>query len=136
MQDLDRDITPRLRSIQAIPTTPRSNSWARYIPISSAWILLSVSVASTAPWPASLLGAQAPQREVGRERRGIVETFRTDVPERPYDIVLGNPTDKSVTASVLAYWPTEGYIEFGPAAGATMRRGPPRFASSLGSRGS
>ena len=113
MRGLECDIDPRLQSIQVIPTAPRWNSWARYFSISSAWFLISVSVAATAPWPASLLGAQAPQREGGRDRRGIVETFRTDVPERPYDIVLGNPTDESVTASVLAYSPTEGYIEFG-----------------------
>ena len=90
---------------------------ARYFLIPVAWFLISLSNVPPATGPASLLGSQAPQREGGRDRRGIVETFQTDVPERPYDIVLGNPTAKSVTASVLAYLPTEGYIEFG------LRRG-------------
>ena len=66
--------------------------------------------------PTGLLAAQAPQRgerRGGRYRRGVLETFRTDVPDHPYDIVLGNPTGTSVIASVLSYSPVEGYIEFG-----------------------
>lgn len=39
------------------------------------------------------------------------------VPERTLDIVLGRPTDESVTASLLAYSDKEGYLEFG------LRRG-------------
>ena len=59
---------------------------------------------------------RAPRGAEGSERRArpiAVETFLTDVPEHPYDIVLGNPTDRSVTASVLGYAPVEGYLEFG-----------------------
>lgn len=66
--------------------------------------------------PTGLSAAQAPQRgerRGGRYRRGVLETFRTDVPDHPYDIVLGNPTGTSVIASVLSYSPVEGYIEFG-----------------------
>ncbi|MCC6488828.1 MAG: metallophosphoesterase [Candidatus Hydrogenedentes bacterium] len=39
--------------------------------------------------------------------------FYTDVPERAFDIILCRPTDKSVTASIVAYAPMEGYIEYG-----------------------
>jgi hypothetical protein len=39
--------------------------------------------------------------------------FLTDVPEHPFDIILGRPTAMSVTASILAYQDTEGYIEYG-----------------------
>ncbi len=35
------------------------------------------------------------------------------MPRRPYDIVLGNPTDTSVTASILAYSSLAGFFEFG-----------------------
>ena len=35
------------------------------------------------------------------------------MPHRAYDIVLGNPTGISVTASILAYAPLEGYFEYG-----------------------
>lgn len=34
-------------------------------------------------------------------------------------VILGRPTDKSVTVSVLASEEREGYIEFGPAGGGT-----------------
>jgi len=41
------------------------------------------------------------------------ESFRTDVPSRAYDIVLGRPTDSSVTVSVLAYSDMQGRVEYG-----------------------
>ena len=87
----------------------------RYLLILVTWCLISALAPSPFPWlgPAELLGSQAPQREGRRDRRGVVETFRTKVPERPYDIVLGNPTGTSVTASVLAHSPAEGFFEFG-----------------------
>ena len=103
-----RQVRPDVAIVRKVGCVPAGHSW-----ISGAWILISVSLALTAPWSGNRLGAQALQQEGGRDRRGIVETFRTDVPARPYDIVLGNPTGKSVTASVLAYLPTEGYIEYG-----------------------
>ena len=39
--------------------------------------------------------------------------FRTEVPERPYDIVLGNPSESSVTASIRATSGLAGYFEYG-----------------------
>ena len=34
-----------------------------------------------------------------------------------FSVILGQPTDKSVTASILSAEPCEAYIEFGPAGG-------------------
>ena len=39
--------------------------------------------------------------------------FRTEVPERPYDIVLGNPGESSVTASIRATSGITGFFEYG-----------------------
>ena len=57
--------------------------------------------------------AQGDRQAVGRNRRGPVDVFKTQVPSRPFDIVLGTPTDTSVTASIVAYVPVEGYFEYG-----------------------
>jgi hypothetical protein len=40
-------------------------------------------------------------------------TFRTDVPERAYDIILARPTRDSVTLAILAYQHLEGYVAYG-----------------------
>lgn len=42
--------------------------------------------------------------------------FRTDVPARPFDLILGRPTDTSVTLSVLCYQATRAQVIYGPAA--------------------
>lgn len=47
------------------------------------------------------------------DRGGPPPGFYTDVPEHPFDIILGRPTGDSVTVSVLAYEQMEGYIEYG-----------------------
>jgi len=39
--------------------------------------------------------------------------FRTDVPAHLVDVILGRPTNDSVTASVLSYEGFEGYVTFG-----------------------
>ena len=82
--------------------------------------LLHVGLGSSGAQQAetSLIAAQAPRRDDGvdrRSRRGraVGDEFRTQTPRRPYDIVLGNPTGDSVTASILAYSPIEGYFEYG-----------------------
>lgn len=79
---------------------------------------------------ASLIAAQAPRRDDTVERRSrrarvAAEEFRTETPSRLYDIVLGNPTHNSVTASILAHSPIEGYFEYGPRAGAYSSRSDP-----------
>ena len=73
----------------------------------------------------SYLRAQSNESDVRagrRARRGSVDTFRTEVPRRPYDIVLGSPTGSSVVASILAYSPLEGYFEFGHGPGRYSQR--------------
>ena len=93
----------------------------------AAWSLTNVAALSPSPQArsASFLMAQVAQRGEragGRGRRETLDAFRTQVPQRPYDIVLGNPTDTSVTASILAYSPLEGYIEYGTRQGEHVGR--------------
>ena len=44
-------------------------------------------------------------------------TPKTDVPAHPWDLILARPTDKSVTASLLAYKDSEAFIEYGTTSG-------------------
>lgn len=44
-----------------------------------------------------------------------------DVPAHPVDVVLGRPTDRSVTVSVLSTQEGDGYVEYAPASGGTPR---------------
>jgi len=46
------------------------------------------------------------------DRGGPPPGFYTDVPEHPFDIILGRPTKDSVAVSVLAHEQIEGYIEY------------------------
>lgn len=41
----------------------------------------------------------------------------TDVPDHPWDLILTRPTDKAVTASLLAYKDSEAYLEYGTSSG-------------------
>jgi hypothetical protein len=41
--------------------------------------------------------------------------FRTDVPARPFDLILGRPTTNAVTASILTYQEAEGTLAYGTA---------------------
>lgn len=81
------------------------------------------------------LRAQSSQRDDQggrRARRGPSDTFRTDVPRRPFDIVLGSPTRSSVTASIVAYSPLEGHFEFGDRPGKYAERtGPVRLVPGV-----
>ncbi len=78
-------------------------------------------------WLAGALGLAvlvpaASQNDGGRgQRRGgggqqPAPTFQTTVPAHPVDIILGRPTDRSVTASVLSYTEATGYLEWGSSA--------------------
>ena len=123
-------MVPRVRSgtgsLDAIVMTGASLSWLRPAPrfalAAGMAFLFLAAVSGQGPAPSDPppeeprsrvqgrgVGQQDPNR--GRQDRAFV--FRTNVPEHAYDIVLGNPTDTSVTASVLAYSPVEGYIEIG-----------------------
>ncbi|MBL8173188.1 MAG: metallophosphoesterase family protein [Bryobacterales bacterium] len=58
-----------------------------------------------------LLPAQ--QRGRAGKRGPQSEVFHTSVPERAFDLILTRPTNRSVTASILAYDNLEGFMEYG-----------------------
>jgi predicted phosphodiesterase len=66
-------------------------------------------------------GGQRPQDAPLDDVRFI---FKTDVPAHPLDVVLGRPTDKSVTASILAYADREGIIQYGTKPGVPAAQTP------------
>ena len=114
-------VTPRCLRIEGkIPVV-------RWLAVRCGLILLAWIAASTPAMTqsrqspsASYLLAQADQRDGqpgGRARRGSADTFRTEVPRRLFDIVLGKPTGSSVTASIAAYTALEGYFEYGDRSG-------------------
>ena len=93
-----------------------TDPWARCAFLLAAACPLDFPVSAQLPRerPDRSLGQQTTQldeRGGRRGRRGSVDEFRTHVPWRPYDIVLGDPTEASVTASIVAYSPLEGYFE-------------------------
>ncbi len=91
----------------------------------TAWSLVEVSGGLSLSGTTNSLSAQELPRDTREGRRArptSVDEFQTQVPSRPYDIVLGNPTGTSVTASVLAYETLEGRFEFGTRPGAYTGR--------------
>jgi len=77
---------------------------------------------------ASLLAISAEDKRRGGQRPQDVplddvrSIFKTDVPAHLLDIVLGRPTNNSVTASVLSYADAEGVIGYGTKPGAPTER--------------
>lgn len=61
------------------------------------------------------------QKQKGGGKRDEVRmptpAFKTDVPKRSHDLILGRPTRNSVSASVLAFQDMEAYLEYGTKAG-------------------
>lgn len=47
------------------------------------------------------------------DRQSQLAVFHTDVPEHPFDIILGRPTREAITVSILAYRDMEGAVEYG-----------------------
>ncbi len=82
-----------------------------------AWLLAHVPALTDPPATSagvqSAAAAQRGERPPARARRGAAEVFRTEVPKRPYDIVLGNPSESSITASIRAASGQAGYFEYG-----------------------
>ena len=82
-------------------------------------------------------------QENGRERKGpnrlggggrgkeqtpmddVRSLFKTEVPEHETDVLLGRPTNNSVTVTVVAYRELEGVIEYGSAGGSALERTKP-----------
>ena len=52
------------------------------------------------------------------DKGGPKHVFAGSPPQAgPFDVILGRPTDKGVTASVMAYLPAEAFLTYEPAAG-------------------
>jgi hypothetical protein len=77
--------------------------------------------------------ADEPARKGGGRRVEVrlpAAAMRTEVPAHPFDLILGRPTDRAITLSVLAYAEREGYVAYGAQAGAPDQRTPlRRFAA-------
>ena len=91
---------------------------ARYALLLLACLTIYVHELSSVPTArlSAIPAAEAAQRGTQsgqRDPRDQAEVFRTEVPERPYDIVLGNPTETSVTASIRSASALAGYFEYG-----------------------
>ena len=90
--------------------------------------LQTAGPACIAVWLACVLAAfsQTPPSKKGGKGKGgpsngevkmPTPAFRTEVPARSHDVILGQPTRNAVSASVLAFRELEVFIEHGTAAG-------------------
>lgn len=50
---------------------------------------------------------------IGSNKQAPIGIFKTDIPDHLYDIILGRPTDHSITISVLATADMVGYFQYG-----------------------
>lgn len=62
----------------------------------------------------------------GPEIKMPTPAFRTEVPVRSHDIVLGRPARDSITLSVLSFKDGEGFVEYGTASGSYVSKTPLR----------
>jgi hypothetical protein len=62
----------------------------------------------------------------GGSRYPVQRSFCTETPDRPFDLILGRPTRDTITASVLAYQDTEGFVAYGTQPGDYTRQTPTR----------
>ena len=72
------------------------------------------------PSPQNAPARQTPQTKPTVQNNGgsdASQSLSLDMPAHPVDVVLGRPTQRSITASMLAYQDSEAYIEFGTQAG-------------------
>ena len=63
-----------------------------------------------------LVGAQDAgnkQERTGGSRQPVQTSKCNDVPAHPFDLILGRPTSRSVTISVLSYDDVEGLLAYG-----------------------
>jgi predicted phosphodiesterase len=87
-------------------------------------LLLGAASAALAAAPRSDAGGKGGE---GRgEARMPTPAFRTEVPAQSVDLILGRPTDRAITASVLAYEEMEGYLAYSAAPGELVQRTAPR----------
>lgn len=64
-----------------------------------------------------LLAAAPAFAQKGGSGGGPKHVFAGPAPKHPFDVILARPTDKSVTASVLAYQDSAAFISYGTEAG-------------------
>lgn len=83
--------------------------------LSTALLGLSADEQTRSPGGGGKRGGQRPQDAPVDDVRFL---FKTEVPAHPLDVVLGRPTQNSITASALAYEDREGIIQYGPKPGA------------------
>jgi len=82
-----------------------------------------------APQPQNPPARQTPQAQPSvQNSRGsdATQNLSLDVPAHLMDVILGRPTQHSITASVLVYQDSEGYIEFGTQRGVHPSKTPMR----------
>jgi hypothetical protein len=71
----------------------------------------------TAPTRSAPASTPAPKRTPpapANRGRDATQNLSFNVPAHPIDVILGRPTQNSITLSVLAYQDADGYIEYGP----------------------
>ncbi len=71
---------------------------------------ISLRTSAPKPRPSAQPAAKAPTNNRGSD---ATQSMTFAVPAHPIDVILGRPTQNSITASVLAYQDAEGYIEYG-----------------------
>jgi hypothetical protein len=71
--------------------------------------------------------AEQPPNRQGDPRQPQQDSKCNEVPLHPFDIILGRPTTNSITASVLCYEDTEGFIAYGTHTNNLDRESPRRL---------
>ena len=89
----------------------------RRLPVAIAVGAICIAASSLA-----VIGQHRGQQRRTQQTRQPEPFFHTDVPDHPFDIVLGRPTDTSITVSIVAYPDCSGYITYGVAPGAHTER--------------
>jgi hypothetical protein len=72
----------------------------------------TVSPPTPTPFLQPTRSTRAPASDQGKS---ATQNLPYEVPSHPIDMILGRPTDSSITVSILAYQDAEGYLEYGPA---------------------
>ncbi len=94
--------------------------------------MLMIGLVASAVFAADETPRGVPPRAVEKKRvevRMPAPAFQTEVPAHPFDLILGRPTDRAITLSVLAYEDLEGFVAYGPIASSlSAQPDPQRFA--------
>ncbi len=80
------------------------------IVLSSILVFFVIGIHSLSQSQKPNLDSVPKRKQDGRPKPGL---FYTNVPEHPFDIIMGRPTKSSVTLSILTYQDMEGYCQYG-----------------------